>query len=549
MLVTSLRVPPPPNPPKVSPLTREFLAGCAIFVAVILARSFSLAYPLELSADESELLVQIGRYEQDLLPWRSVDGSTIGPVNPWFLLLVKQTGWPMGYGGIHCLAALLQALIAVVGYFTLRLFLPFGAALVAGAVGTLALGCSASINFMYFATELVPALALALSVFALIWAQQGRAAAWAMLLFGAFCAGLAPWAKLQAAPLGALLGGFALWIAWTRITRDQPPARRLATVGLVGLVFAAPTIGIVTAVSLGGVFHDFWASYLVANVGYAGDFTLSAAGRRFLEMLWHSQLNGLMAGLVALTVCGFFLRRRSGSDDSTRWLRLFTWLYLGTAVFCCIRPPHGFGHYHIFLIAPLFVTVGMVLHRVLPDLPRLSGLRSVVAILCVAVPTTLLSLQHYREGAGLRDHLRGRQRDADRSFVTIVSQAILRAAPDASQMVVWGWMPSLYVKTGLHCATRHTIGHFLIVPGPSRDHLRQQFLDDVVANEPQVIVDAVASDSFNWSWPVESSGIESFPAFAAYVRANYTQVLSALGDKEGVPLRVFVRKPAVAAVP
>ena len=114
-------------------------------------------------------------------------------------------------------------------------------------------------------------------------------------------------------------------------------------------------------------------------------------------------------------------------------------------------------------------------------------------------------------------------------------------------MVVWGWMPTLHVTTHLRSATRHTISHFLIDPGPSREVLRQQFIQEVRSNRPDVIVDAVASDCFTWYWPVESSGIESFPEFSDYVRTNYNLVLNIIGDQTGVPLRVFVRKPTGTA--
>jgi hypothetical protein len=96
-----------------------------MLVAIVATHRFSIAYPLELSADESELLVQVGRYDHDLVPWRSVDGSTIGPVNPWFLMVVRGLGWPMTYGGLHLLAAVLQAAIVITSYATVRLFLPF----------------------------------------------------------------------------------------------------------------------------------------------------------------------------------------------------------------------------------------------------------------------------------------------------------------------------------------------------------------------------------------------------------------------------------------
>ena len=91
-------------------------------------------------------------------------------------------------------------------------------------------------------------------------------------------------------------------------------------------------------------------------------------------------------------------------------------------------------------------------------------------------------------------------------------------------------------------ASRHPISHLLIDPGPSRQRLRRQFLEDVLKAQPDVVVDAVVSDCFVWNWDVANSGIESFPEFAAYVKSNYTLAVSVIGDREGVPLRVFVRR-------
>ena len=38
---------------------------------------------------------------------------------------------------------------------------------------------------------------------------------------------------------------------------------------------------------------------------------------------------------------------------------------------------------------------------------------------------------------------------------------------------VWGWMPSFYVETGLKPATRDTIGHYIISPGPYQDYFQE----------------------------------------------------------------------------
>ncbi len=543
--VTSLRI---------SPFTREFIVGCVIFVAVVASRHLTWDFPIELSGDESELLVQIERYERDPVPWRSVDGSTIGPVNPWFLMLLHKAGWPMSYGAIHFLGALLLGVITVVSYFTVRLLLPFRWAAWVGLAGTFAVVCTSSINFMYYATELLPALLLGLAVLALVWVRQRPEFSMAGLPLAAFSAGIAPWAKLQSAPIALLVCAAAGVSAWFHGSVPRPLGRRIALFGLVAAAGVLPTAVIVGVVAAGGVLGDFWASYIVANLGYAGEFGVRAALSRLGILLYWSQLNGLMAAVFALGGLLSLYRWRGLGPAGRRdiWTGLFAVLYLAITVYCCVRPPHGFGHYHIFLVGPLFLAIGILFQAA-----ARAGFRNgflgtehpgKVAVLCLVVPVFVFSGYNYASGASLRQRLHDMRANAGGDLPAVVAREIERLAPEASTMVVWGWMPTLYVRSGLLSASRHTISHFLIDPGPSRERLRTQFLDDVIRERPDVVVDAVASDCFVWNWDVPVSGIESFPEFAAYVNANYTLVLSVIGDQEGVPLRVFVRRTPVAEV-
>ncbi len=539
----------PPAQPILSPLIRELMIGVGIMAVVLTARSFSLTYPGELSADESELLVQIGRYHHDPLPWRSVDGSTIGPANPWFLLLLGQAGWPLTYGGLHLLAALLQSAIVAASYYTVRVFLPLSLACLAAIAGTLAVAGSASINFMYFATELVPALALSLGLLALFRARHGGGTATAWLCVSGFCSGLSPWAKLQAAPIAAALIAMAIWRTWTQSPKvGTSTGRRIAPVVFVASSALLPSVAITTCVLFGGVFRDFWASYVVANLGYAGDFSPGTALLRFRDLILQSQLNGLMTAVVLLGLfCAIRLLRgeRRGSGFVPDVLPAAAG-YLGIAVYSCLRPPFGFGHYHIFLINPLIVASGALLGTIQRDqgaTPGRLGAMKIGRIACLLIlPIGLLAVVHTRQNSALRRYLTAKIADANQDFPATVVHEIRRLAPDASTMVVWGWMPGLYVRSGLSCVTRHTVGHFLIDPGPSQAVLREQFLAEVRGARPEVIVDAVASDCFTWYWPVASSGIDSFPEFARFVRENYILASSLIGDQPGVPLRIFVRK-------
>jgi hypothetical protein len=539
---------------RISPFTREFIVGCVIFVAVVASRHVTWDFPIELSGDESELLVQIDRYELDPVPWRSVDGSTIGPVNPWFLMLLKKAGWPMTYGAIHFLSALLLGVITVVSIFTVRLLIPLRWSAWVGVAGTFAVVCASSINFMYYATELLPALLLGLAVLVLAWVWQRPDYSKAGLPLAAFIAGIAPWAKLQSAPIALLVCAAAGVLAWVHGTGTCSLGRRLVLPGLVCAAAVLPTAVIVGVVTAGGVLEDFWASYIVANLGYAGEFGVRAALSRLGILFYWSQLNGLMAAVFVLAVLLVVSMRRGPgpADRHVAWTGGFAVLYLAITVYCCVRPPHGFGHYHIFLVGPLFLTIGLLLRAV----SRAGGQNGLIAterpgraaVLCLVVPVFIISGYNYVSGASLRQRLHDMRANAGGDLPAVVTREIGRLAPEASTMVVWGWMPTLYVRTGLLSASRHTISHFLIDPGPSRERLRTQFLEDVVRERPDVVVDAVASDCFVWNWDVPASGIESFPEFAAYVHANYTLALNVIGDQEGVPLRVFVRRTPVAEV-
>jgi hypothetical protein len=229
-----------------------------------------------------------------------------------------------------------------------------------------------------------------------------------------------------------------------------------------------------------------------------------------------------------------------------RSLPVIIGLYLFVATYCCVQPPHGFGHYHIFLIGPLLVALGLLVRFALPQASdaslRQRSLRW-VAVTCALLPVCGAGLQRYRAAAPLREHLEERLANRDGVIAVTVARVLPRIAPEASTLVVWGWLPALHVESGLRSATRQTTSHFLIDAGPSRDFLRQQFMNDLRATPPDVVVDAVASDCFTWFWPVESSGIESFPEFAGYVREHFTLALTVVGDQSGVPLRVFIRKP------
>ena len=66
-------------------IQRALFFCVTMFVALVAWRWRSICYEGEINLDESQLLAQAMRYKADLMPWRSVDGGSSGPLNTWLL--------------------------------------------------------------------------------------------------------------------------------------------------------------------------------------------------------------------------------------------------------------------------------------------------------------------------------------------------------------------------------------------------------------------------------------------------------------------------------
>lgn len=526
-------------------------AVCAgIFVAVIGSRLPGIRCPVELNPDESQLMVQALRYADDMLPWRSVDGTTSGPLNSWFVLLVRTLGLPFTYSCLHAVSALLLGVIVATSYLTVRLFSPMRQAVWVGFVGTLAVAFSSAGDFMHFSTEHVPATMLAAATYGCVWVLKKNTPTLPVLLVAAFLAGLVPWAKLQGVPVAGIVGAFALWLAVRRDGDSSGPLGPLVRGALVVGAGLLPSLLILVPVWRGGVLSTFWDSYVVSGFGYAGPFGLEEIYSRSVRLFLESEFRGMIVS--SLAAAGVMVGALVGSrtfrlEAFERRLVAFSVLGAGAAGLCCIRSSYNLGHYQIWLIGPLMLSVGALFFVVARAFASSANgtLRRWVSFglaASLAAPTLTHAFANWADGESARSRLATSTRDAERVPQKILGRAVREATPSAKTMAVWGWMPSLYLETGYSCTTRHAIGHFLIDPVPRREQLRATFMQDIRAAKPDVIVDAVAHGCFPWFWDLRVSGLESFPEFATYVNENYTLVARVSLNNAKIPMRIYRRR-------
>ena len=62
-------------------------------LAVLIFRWPVLFVPMELNPDETQMASQAMKYLLDFVPWRSVDGTTSGPLNSWLLAIPACFGF------------------------------------------------------------------------------------------------------------------------------------------------------------------------------------------------------------------------------------------------------------------------------------------------------------------------------------------------------------------------------------------------------------------------------------------------------------------------
>jgi hypothetical protein len=510
----------------------------ALIVLVITSRVPAIRLPVELNPDEGQMLAQVMRVGIDPVPWRGVDGTTSGPLNTWFLYAAHAAGMPLDYGWAHALAAAMLALIAATTWVTLRLVAGPWAAAAGAAAAAVCIALSQGANFVHFSGELVPALLASLVLLCLAARSTRSRDAPVLDAVAALLVGVMPWTKLQSLPGAVVLGVCIGWHTWDAGGGPQRPGwRRLL---LLAALATLPTLVVLAIVIGGGAWADFWTSYVIGNAAYVGTPDPLATARKALHLL-QPPPGRLLVGTSALVLVWWALGRPGWRHASPPLRSCFgASAAVVVATTAAVLLPHvPFPHYQILLIGPLSVLAACT-----AAIGSGAGRARPAALLAAASFTLLVfGLPMTGMGTAVRNAATARAMRAglDDTPERRIARMILAAAPGAHRMVVWGWMPSLYVETGIAPGTRHAVGHFVIEPGPARPHLRATLLADVRRERPEVIVDAVAAGCFRWTWGA-GERLASFPDLAAYVGRNYVLQVEQRLEPGGDPVRIYVSR-------
>jgi hypothetical protein len=474
--------------------------GAAIFASRIPA----ILCDCELNVDESQMIAQVRRYQLDLLPWRSVNGDTGGPLNTWYLLAVHLLGMPLEYAWVHALSAATLAVTVILAYVAARRFFGREGAFVGGVFATLWAVLHQVTDFSQYASELVPNLLVVAAVTCV-----GRS--FPFDVAAAFFLGLMPWAKLQVVPIGIVIGA---WLVartlWPRKADSAALQTRLGRASVIVLTAALPSLLMIYEVAKGGAWEDCKRAYFVTNLSYAGEATLGPFLRRALDcVVLSSTVAPWCVGLLAAALLVPWRRAIVSRFMDWRAPAGLVLAIVAASVIAWARTRAEWAHYDFFLLPGLLLATAAVMApgpTPKPGRVRAAAFAVAAAYLFVlAKPavdygrTLLVRRQEPQEADGLLG-------------------AIRALAPGFRTMAIWGWRPSIYVRGALTPPTRQANCGFLFIENPSRDFLRARYAGDLEKSLPDLVLDS-GGMSFEKFW--HGVHLVEVPELAPIIRAHY----------------------------
>lgn len=470
----------------------------------------------EYNPDESQLIAGALTLAHDPVFWRSVDGTTSGPLNFYALLPLHLIGAPMDYFMAR-LTGLLLIWVALLGCERLvrsvyspavaRLSLFPAAVFFAAAIET---------DFIHYSSEHVSLMLTGLAAGLIASRRADDTRYGSLWLAGGVVAGMLPWAKLQAGPIGAVLLAYGLACLWFDPTRSPEDKRRLTL--RFTLAAGAATAGFVAVAIVTGQAGNLLGNYLLQNLNYVQTGqTITGAAQSLWERSSHvghypAHVLGSLAVIAASLAAGW----RHLRPMRNPWV-LGAGLTL-VSIGCVLAAKRDFTHYLLLTIIPLSIWFGGATGSLWSRFKTRKGKWITTALVLTAglIPLGMRLNQPV-------PHMFGSFGDHWRHPHSSLAKLVRAYRTPDSRLAVWGWLSSVHVESVVPQAARDTHTETSISFSPRREAYRERYLEDIRQSQPDFFVDAVGPSSHYFLRRAESAH-ETFPALAEYVSANYREV-------------------------
>ncbi|MCF0057868.1 hypothetical protein [Dyadobacter sp. CY356] len=512
----------------VSALYKPIPAKVTLVIAILLLvfmRMPVIVFNREINADESQMLSHAITLYEDPVYWRSVDGTTIGPLDNYLLVVPKLFGFQIDYSSGRAMGLLCTIGALVFVFLAMRNW--FGESLSRIAIVTpfIFLAFTQETDFVHYSSEQLPVFFLALIIWLLSKITESKNPSSVSTFSLGLVAGMMPFAKLQSVPQAMVIVLAAIWICYHyfKKTKEIKPLLFLLSGGLI-----FPLLLFIWATS-NHVFSDFIDFYLLGNAIYAGENNwLSIPVQMFNLITLSSDFKIYTLVLIVPIILGIvysFLPNAHKKSQTQFVLPATLILLILAGIYAATKSGNTFIHYLNFCIYPWMLLAAYGISKRY----NLFTVLSVILLLWFAGNDVLDYRKEHRLNSF--ESIGGANELAQNPVVT----ALKKFTKPGDYMVVWGWQCQYYVEAQLAQGTAENHSERSIFNHPLQEKYLSRYLTDLNRTRPAVILDAVGKNSM-WVQDKKTQGIENFPALANFVHQHYTLV----SDKNDIKL--FVRK-------
>ncbi|MBE9465737.1 hypothetical protein ACFP1I_26155 [Dyadobacter subterraneus] len=484
-----------------------------------------LVFNREINADESQMLSHAITLYEDPVYWRSVDGTTIGPLDNYLLVVPKLFGFQINYtsGRVMGLLCTIGALLFV--FLAMRNW--FGETLSRIAIVTpvIFLAFTQETDFVHYSSEQLPVFLLATIIWLLSKITESKSLSSASTFTLGLVAGMMPFAKLQSVPQAMVIVLAAIWICYHffQKTKQIKPLLFLLSGGL-----AFPVLLFIWAAA-NHVFGDFIDFYLLGNAIYAGENNwLSIPVQMFNLITLSPDFKIYSLVLIVPIILGIvyaFLPNSRKKSQTQFVLPATLILSVLAGIYAATKSGNTFIHYLNFCIYPWILLAAY-------GTSKRYNWFTVFSVLLLFWFVGNDAINYRREHRlNSFESIGGANKLAENPVV----KELKKFTKPGDYMTVWGWQCQYYVEAQLAQGTAENHSERSIFKHPLQEKYLSRYLSDLNRTKPVVILDAVGKNSL-WVQDKKTQGIENFPALANFVHQHYTLV----SDKNDIKL--FVRK-------
>ncbi|GGC11200.1 hypothetical protein [Dyadobacter sediminis] len=469
-----------------------------------------IVFNKELNPDESQMLSHAITLFRDPLYWRSVDGTTIGPLDNYLLVVPRILGFQLSYISARLIGILCTCGSLLFLFFTLKNWFGNVTARTAFVLPLVFLSFTQEKDFVHYSSEQLPILLLSLSVWLLSRITTHSGSLKSNALFLGLTAGTIPFAKLQAVPQALVIVFCASWVCyrWFRLREDPRPLQMLL---LGGLTFPVITF---TWAYFYQVLTDLIDFYLFGNVIYAnGNEKISILSQLLLTINQSADFISFTIILMIPFIVAVIRIFKRLPDRKEEYIIRFTILLLiVTTIYAVTKSGNNFIHYLNFCLIPwtLLAAYG------LENFKQWCIVPSVLLLIWFAAKDAYFYVKEHR----LNDYASHDKTDFEESAVV---KALRKYSKPDDYMVVWGWQSGYYVEAQLPQGTAESHSERSIFNHPMRQKYFNRYVKDIKRTKPAIILDAVGKNSL-WLQDKKTQSIESFPGIYTYIQKNYSLV-------------------------